>query len=119
MVIERAQTQWKELDEHIQWCEERIAAQLKQDEQAKQASQLMGIGRYRNPSGKHFKSGAQLGAWLGLTPKELQWRLNTLGSITKRGDMYVRMLLIQSDKAAVLTANHWDDPISKWELQLR
>lgn len=44
LVIERAQTQWKELDEHILWCDERIAAHLKQDKQAEQAAQLMRIG---------------------------------------------------------------------------
>ena len=33
--------------------------------------------------------------------------------------MYVRMLLIQGAKAAVHTAHHRDEPISKWVLQLR
>ena len=45
---------------------------------------------------KQFKDGAQFGAWLGLTPRQnSSGGKNNLGSITKRGDMYVRMLLIQ------------------------
>jgi len=94
LVIERAQTQWKELDEHIQWCDERIAAHIKQDEQAKQAAQLIGVGPVTASAVvatvgdfKQFKSGAQLGAWLGLTPKQnSSGGKNTLGTITKRGD---------------------------------
>ena len=38
---------------------------------------------------------------------------NNLGAITKRGDTYLRTLLIQGAKSAVLTAHKRDDPISK------
>lgn len=127
LVIQRAQAQWVELDAHIAWCDQRIAAHIKQDEQAKQAMQLMGVGPVSASAliatvgdFKQFKDGAQFGAWLGLTPKQnSSGGKNNLGGITKRGDMYVRMLLIQGAKAAVLTAHRRDDPISKWVYQLR
>ena len=46
---------------------------------------------------------AQFGAWLGLTPQQnSSGGKNHLGSITKRGDMDVRMLLIQRAKSAVM-----------------
>jgi transposase len=41
------------------------------------------------------------------------------GSITKRGDMYLRMLLIQGAKSAVMNAHKHDDPISRWAHQLK
>lgn len=44
---------------------------------------------------------------------------NNLRSITKRGDMYLRMLLIQAAKSAVMTAHKRDDPISLWTHKLR
>jgi transposase len=127
LVIERAQAQWTELDVHIEWCDERIAAHIKQDEHAKQAMQLMGVGPVSASAlvatvgdFKQFKNGAQFGAWLGLTPKQnSSGGKNNLGGITKRGDMYLRMLLIQGARAAVLTAHRRDDPISKWAHQLR
>jgi transposase len=127
LVIERAQSQWAELDAHIAWCDERITAHIKQDEHAKQAMQLMGVGPVSASAliatvgdFKQFKDGAQFGAWLGLTPKQnSSGGKNNLGGITKRGDMYVRMLLIQGARAAVLTAHRRDDPISKWAHQLR
>ena len=76
MTIERAQTRWKELDEHIDWCDERIAAHLQDDAQAKAATQLIGVGPVTASAVvatvgdfKQFKNGAQFGAWLGLTPR--------------------------------------------------
>ena len=41
-----------------------------------------------------------------------------LGRITKRGDDYLRTLLIQGAKAAVMSAGKRDDPISRWLVQL-
>ena len=42
-----------------------------------------------------------------------------MSSITKRGDMYLRMLLIQGAKSAVMNAHKRDDQISKWAYQLK
>ena len=42
-----------------------------------------------------------------------------LGRITKRGDTYLRTLLIQGAKSAVMTAHKRSDPISRWALALR
>ena len=44
---------------------------------------------------------------------------NNLGGITKRGDTYLRSLLIQGAKSAVMTAHKRSDPISKWAAALR
>jgi hypothetical protein len=41
-----------------------------------------------------------------------------LGRITKRGDDYLRTLLIQGAKAAVMSADKRDDPTSRWLVQL-
>ena len=52
---------------------------------------------------KQFRNGSQFGAWLGLTPRQnSSGGKNNLGAITKRGDMYLRMLLIQGAKSAVM-----------------
>ena len=127
LVIERAKEQWRELDEHIAWCDARIAAHLKQDTQAKAATQLQGVGPITASAVvatvgdfRQFKNGAQFGAWLGLTPRQnSSGGKNKLGGITKRGDMYLRSLLIQAAKSAVMTAHRRDDPISRWVHALR
>lgn len=127
MGLRRALQQWQELDEHLQWCDERIAEHLKANEQVRQARQLMGVGPVTASAVvasvgdlHQFKNGAQFGAWLGLTPRQnSSGGKNNLGKMTKRGDMYLRTLLIQGAKSIVLTAHKRDDPISKWAFQLK
>lgn len=55
---------------------------------------------------KQFKNGAQFAAWLGLRPRQNSSAgKSNLGAITKRGDSYLRTLLVQGAKAAVLSPN--------------
>lgn len=127
LVLQRAQEHWREIEAHIQWCDHRIAAHQKDDEQVQRAAELKGIGPITASAVvvtvgdfKQFKNGAQFGAWLGLTPRQnSSGGKSSLGSITKRGSNYLRSLLIQGAKAVVLTGKHNDDPISKWAQQLR
>jgi transposase len=43
-VLQRAQELWRELEARIQWCDERIAAHQKEDEQVQRAAELRGVG---------------------------------------------------------------------------
>ncbi len=68
---------------------------------------------------RQFRNGSQFAAWLGLTPKQHSSGGKTsLGSITKRGSVYLRTLLIQGAKAIALT-RQYDNPIFLWVQQLR
>ena len=127
MALQRAQAQWSELDAHLAWCDERIAAHLKIDPQAALAQQLMGVGPVSASAAvatvgdfKQFRNGPQFGAWLGLTPRQnSSGGKNNLGAITRRGDTYLRTLLIQGAKSVVWSAHKRDDPISRWVRGLR
>ena len=69
---------------------------------------------------KQFKNGAQFGAWIGLTPRQhSSGGKASLGGITKRGDTYLRTLLVQGAKSAAMTAHRRQDRISQWALALR
>jgi transposase len=53
-----------------------------------------------------FSSGRHFAAWLGLTPREYSsGRSRKLGSITKRGDPYLRTLLIHGARSVLTAAN--------------
>jgi transposase len=127
LALQRAQAQWVELDAHLAWCDERIAAHLKADPQAAMAQQLLGVGPMGASAAvatvgdfKQFRNGPQFGAWLGLTPRQnSSGGKNNLGGITRRGDMYLRTLLIQGAKSVVWSAHKRDDPISRWVHGLR
>lgn len=126
LALQRAQLQWLELDSHIEWCDERIAAHVRSDEQAKVALLLCGIGPVTASAlvatvgdFRQFKTGAQFGSWLGLVPSQnSSGGKVSLGRITKRGDNYLRTLLIQGAKSAVMTAHKRQDRISQWLVQL-
>jgi transposase len=127
LTLQRAQVQWHELDAHLAWCDERIAAHAKTNPAVKVAASLLGVGPVSASAAvatvgdfKQFKSGAQFGAWIGLTPRQhSSGGKSTLGGITKRGDTYLRTLLIQGAKSAVMTAHGRQDRISQWALALR
>ena len=73
-----------------------------------------GVGNFHQ-----FKGGHQFGAWLGLVPRQnSSGGKASLGRITKRGDDYLRTLLIQGAKSAVMSAGKRDDPTSRWLVQL-
>ena len=114
-------------DAHIAWCEERIAEHARENPAVRRAVALMGIG-HRGASAAvatvddfgQFNNGAQFGAWCGIVPRQHSSGGKTqLGRITRRGDSYLRSLLVQGAKSAVFTAHKRTDPISRWALALR
>ena len=127
LTLQRAQSQWHELDAHLAWCDERIAAHAKDNAAVKAAATLLGIGPVTASAVvatvgdfRQFRNGAQFGAWIGLTPRQhSSGGKNNLGGITKRGDTYLRTLLIQGAKSAVMTAHRRQDRISQWAVALR
>lgn len=126
LVLQQAQEHWRELDEHVKWCDQRIADHQKIDEQVQRAAELMGVGAITASAlvatvgdFRQFRNGTQFAAWLGLTPKQNSSGGKTcLGSITKRGSIYLRTLLIQGAKAITLT-RQYDNPIFLWVQRLR
>lgn len=117
---------WRELDEHLCWCDRQIGLHVRGSASAQRAAKLTGIGELGAwalsasvGDFKQFKSADQFGASLGLVPRQnSSGGRAVLGRITKRGDDYLRTLLIQGAKAAVMSAPKRDDPISHWLVQL-
>ena len=126
LVVQRAFEQWREIDEHMRWCDSQVGQHVRNTPAAKRAAKIIGIGELGASAlvasigdFKQFKSGHQLGSWLGIVPSQNSSGGKTsLGRITKRGDEYLRTLLIQGAKAAVMSADKRKDPISLWLVQL-
>jgi transposase len=127
MALQVALEHWRWLDEQLRWCDRQIGEHVRSSEQAKRAAGITGIGELTASAMvaavgdfAHFKSGAQFGAWLGLVPRQNSSGGKTmLGRITKRGDDYLRTLLVQGAKSALMSAQKRDDPISRWALTLK
>jgi transposase len=67
-----------------------------------------------------FPSGRHLASWLGLTPREhSSGSRRRLGTITKRGDAYLRCLLIHGARSVLLHARRTQpDHLRQWANQL-
>jgi transposase len=117
--------------EHLRQIEQRLKALTAQIEALAKASEpcqrLMQhrgvgpiiatafVGEIADPS--VFKNGRHASAWLGLVPRQhSSGDREVLLGITKRGNTYLRKLLIQGARSALLTAGRHNDAVSRWSL---
>lgn len=69
---------------------------------------------------RQFRNGRQMAAWLGTVPKQnSSGGKHRLGRITKQGSDYLRTLLFQSARSAMLHAHRRDGRLSRWIVQLQ
>jgi transposase len=115
------------LDDRIQRYEQQLVALAKQHEPARRIQGLCGVGPLTASaltasiaSGHEFANGRQFAAWLGLVPRQYSTGGKTrLGRITKRGDAYLRTLLMLGARAVLQSAAHKSDRLSRWAMALR
>ncbi len=99
----------KDLSEDMQAIEKRLALQLKADPQMQRIAQISGVGLLTATAAiatmgeaSAFKSGREFCAWLGLVPKQTGTGGKVrLGGISKRGDTYLRTLLIHGARSVL------------------
>ena len=89
---------------------------------AKQLQQLRGVGPLTATAllatagnAEQFRKGRQMSASLGLTPKQhSSGGKERLLGISKRGDTYLRTLLIHGARSVMLHAKNKEDRLSRW-----
>jgi transposase len=103
-LIEDLSGDWRRLDERIEGISDEIEALACQDRACERLMTVPGIGPIIASamvaaigSGDAFSKGRDFGAWLGLVPKQISTGDRTvLGSISKRGNRYLRTLFVQA-----------------------
>ncbi len=115
MVIETLREQYarlSELDGQISQIERRLRQWQREDSATRRIAAIPGVGLLSATAAvatmgdaKAFKSGREFAAWLGLVPRQTGTggRVRLLG-ISKRGDKYLRTLLIHGARS-VLTSS--------------
>ena len=101
-----------ELDAHLADCDRQIAQQARDDSRAQRLMRLSGVGVLTASAVTatvidpwQFRCGRQFAAWLGLTPRQYSTGGKPrLGRITRRGDTYLRALLVQGARSALQAA---------------
>jgi len=120
VVVVSVQEQLKRIDflqGDIDALSARLAAMLKQNQQMRAVQAIPGVGPLTATAlvatvgdVSNFKSGRQFASWLGLTPRQVGTggKTQQLG-ISKRGDCYLRALLVAGARAIVghSTHNSW------------
>lgn len=112
----------RKLDERIAAYDTQIAAVAEQSEVCRRLMTIPGIGPMVSTAmvaavadGKAFKSGREMAAWLGLVPRQHSTGGRPrLLNISKRGDVYLRMLVIHGARAALRWADKKHDYRSRW-----
>jgi transposase len=103
---------WRQVRERLAECDRRIAAHAKMDVRSVRAQQILGVGPLTADAvvatvgdGQDFRHGRQLSAWIGLTPTQhSSGGKQRLGTISCRGDSYLRTLLIQGARSSLQRA---------------
>lgn len=116
----------RELEQRVKALDKQIEAISEAHPDAKRLKQLRGIGPLTSTAlvaqlgdGKHFKRGRQAAASMGLTPRHHgTGGKNLVYGITKRGDPYLRCILIHGARAVVSQAKQRDDRLSQWLTEL-
>ncbi|MFA0054300.1 IS110 family RNA-guided transposase [Vibrio echinoideorum] len=109
-VISRLYEHLKELEEHIEQYDHLLNEHFKHCELSQRIASLPGIGLISATAivgtigdASEFKNGRQLSAWLGLVPRQhSSGGKNTLLGISKRGDAYLRTLLIHGARSVLI-----------------
>lgn len=121
-----------EIQHRITQLEKQLKHVVKDDVVIQGFMQINGIGlltatamRASVQSPAQFKNGRQLSAWLGITPKEYSsGNQRYLGRISKRGDKYLRTLLIHGARSVMARikirqrANQELTALQHWAAQL-
>lgn len=117
-----------ETNDRIQDYEIKLKEMLKEHEECKRIQQVRGVGLITATAlvaavgdPRFFKNGRQFAAWLGLVPRhEGTGGKNRIMGISKRGDRYLRSLLVHGARAALhrMLASKSEEPIIKWVKKL-
>jgi transposase len=126
-LIDTLRDQWNgltKLDEQIAGIERRMREWVKEDRAVKAISDIPGVGMLTATAAvsmmgdaKVFRSGREFAAWAGLVPKQTgSGGKANLHGISKRGDTYLRTLLIHGARSVLTHAKEpspWVEQISK------
>ena len=110
----------KELDRQVDALEAEIQQWYRQSDASKKLAEVSGIGPLTSSAlvatvgdAKNFANGRQLATWLGLVPKQHSTGgKSVLLGISKRGDSYLRTLLIHGARAVIRVSDK--NPSTTW-----
>lgn len=119
-LLQRLYNHLKDIDKQIDEMDEKIQQWHRSSETSRKLAEIPGIGPITATAlvasigdAKSFENGRQLAAWLGLVPRQhSSGGQSVLLGISKRGDTYLRTLLIHGARAVIRFAD--TKPSTTW-----
>ena len=126
-MLAQGQRQLYELDEQIAYYDDLIKTQSRGNESCRRLQAIPGYGPIVASAfasyvgdGQGYRRARDVSASLGIVPRQhSSGGKELLLGISKRGDRYLRCLLIHGARAAVHAAANKDDPLSQWINRVR
>jgi len=121
-LVEDMRAEWRQLDQRIRAFDDEFAALARTNEAARRLATIPGIGVLNATAlvaaigtGAAFGRGRDLAAWLGLVPRQATTggKPRLLG-ISKRGNGYLRKMLIHGARAALPSLANAQTGLSQW-----
>ena len=117
-LIQQLLDHFKALDQQVTALEAQIVLWHKENEASRKLAAIPGVGPITASAmvasigdAKNFQDGRQLAAWLGIVPRQHSTGGKpTLLGISKRGDTYLRTLLIHGARAVIRIAERKSAP---------
>lgn len=121
-IIQDLRDEWRTVEERIQTLTRQLTGIARQDAACQRLVEIPGFGALTSTalvaaigSGHTFRKGRDLAAWLGLVPlQRTTGGKPTLLGISKRGNSYLRRLLLQGARSVHRLANRSRLPFRAW-----
>lgn len=125
-LLHRTNAQLQELDEHIKHYDKELQLVTREDKAAQRLQSIPGFGPVISSvfssavgDGQAFKRGRDVSAFIGLVPRQhSSGDKPVLLGISKRGNRYLRGLLIHGARSVIKHADKKDDRLSQWATAL-
>ena len=116
-----------EIDASIKAIEDEIAKEHAQNQKSQLIDEIPAFGMLiasavaaSVPDPKVFRSGSDFAAWLGITPRQdSTGGKTTLGPITKKGNPYLRKMLVVGARAVLHVAHKRKGALAEWIMKMR
>lgn len=121
-LVDEMGREWAELDARIAELDREFVETARNSAPARRLATIPGIGALNATAltaavgeAEDFASARDLAAWLGLVPRQTTTGGKArLGGITKRGNVYLRTLLIHGARAALPGLSRGETPLGAW-----
>jgi transposase len=125
-LLKRLGAHQKELDRQVQELEKQIHDWHRVSDESQKLARIPGIGPLTASAliasigdARNFRNGRELAAWLGLVPRQHSSGGKVLlQGISKRGDSYLRTLLVHGARSVIRVAESKTTPTDRWSTEI-